>query len=74
MLQRQQSAVVGEVVIDKHVQEEVTAVNSVDFLSHQSINYVNITTINILNIINIRHISRPDLGPFLDLMTLEQFT
>ena len=45
MLQTQQPPVVGEVVIDKHVQEQVTRVNSVDFLSHQSINYVNINNI-----------------------------
>ena len=45
MIESQQAAVVGEVVIDKHVQEQVTRVNSVDFLSHQSINYVNISNI-----------------------------
>ena len=38
MVQSQQSAVVSEVVIDKDVKEEVTAVNGVDLLSYQSIN------------------------------------
>ena len=38
MVQSQEPAVVSEVVIDKHIQEEVTAVNGVDLLSHQSIN------------------------------------
>ena len=46
MIQSQQAAaVVGEVVIDKDVKEEVTRVNSVHFLPHQSINYVNISNI-----------------------------
>ena len=59
MIQSQQAAaVVGEVVIDKDVKEEVTRVNSVHFLPHQNINYVNISNIyNSSNIIYIKVIS-----------------
>ena len=48
LVQTQQPAVVREVIIDKYVQEEVAGVNSIHFLSHQSINYVNISFINIV--------------------------